>query len=613
MHRAPSLLRALPVSKLSLNSLCYLLLAFANLPTALGQATDVIAKTQWYGELDADSRLFRFVITTFPDDKGNWQGELNSLDEGGQKFKLQNLKFTKTEFSFELPQTSATYVGTFKDQSTNDEATGQWKQRGVVLDLNFRRVTQVPSLLPSETWVGELNAGFQKLTMQFRVYQQQDGQSIVYFDSVAQRAGGFKAMKVTTEDSIRFEVPAIKGIFKGRQNEAGDEITGSWTQGISFDLVLRRIDAPLNPEIAPLRRPQTPKPPFPYEAREVSIENSTAKVTLSGTLTIPHSDAADTKFPVAILISGSGPQDRDETIMGHKPFFVLADYLSRRGIAVLRYDERGVGKSTGIFETATSADFAADVRSIVDFLQQHPRIDPQRIGLIGHSEGGIVAPLVASQKDDIAWIVLMASPGVNGEEILRSQGKLIIEAEGGDEAAVRRHQIMQNVVIRAIKQLPPSNDPNAILDTLTDEVQTAFTENGLADPSSEEDDTVADPPTSDAVVRELVRANLLTMHSPWFRFFMTHEPGPVLEQVSCPVLAINGEKDLQVDPKLNLPKLSASLRAGRNSNVTIVEFPGLNHLFQTASRGTPSEYESIEETISVPVMDAIANWIAEQK
>jgi pimeloyl-ACP methyl ester carboxylesterase len=604
--------RAVPLGYISFGLLGCLLITLARSPAALGQATDVIAKTQWYGEMDAGSRLFRFVVTTHSDDKDNWQGELKSLDEGGQKFKLQNLKFTKSEFSFDLPQTSATYVGTFNDQSNNDEVIGQWKQRGATLALNFRRVSQLPNTLPTETWVGELNAGFQKLTMQFRVYHQQDGQSVVYFDSVAQRAGGFKAIKVMTEDSIRFEVPSINGVFKGKLNDPGDEINGSWTQGISFDLVLRKIPAPLSPEIEPLRRPQTPKPPFPYEAREVSIENSTAKLTLSGTLTIPHSDATDTKFPVAILISGSGPQDRDETIMGHKPFFVLADFLSRRGIAVLRYDERGVGKSTGVFETATTADFAADVRSIVDFLQQHPRIDPQKIGLIGHSEGGIVAPLVASQKDDIAWIVLMASPGVNGEEILRSQGKLIIEAEGGDETAVRRHQIMQDIVISAVKKLSPDEDPHAILDTLTDEVQTAYSENGLANLSNDGDDTSTDPSTSAAVVRELVRANLLTMHSPWFRFFMTHEPGPVLEQVRCPVLAINGEKDVQVDPKLNLPKLSASLLAGGNSNVTLIEFPGLNHLFQTASSGTLSEYESIEETISITVMDSIHNWIKGQ-
>jgi pimeloyl-ACP methyl ester carboxylesterase len=273
---------------------------------------------------------------------------------------------------------------------------------------------------------------------------------------------------------------------------------------------------------------------------------------------------------------------------------------------VLRYDDRGVGKSSGKFDDATTADFTQDAAKAVDFLKKHPRVDPKRIGLIGHSEGGLVAPLVANQDDQVAWIVLMAGPGVNGEQIMYSQGRLIILAAGGDEATATRNRLVQEAAFSAASKLKPGETPSTALDTLVEQVL----ENSKKLEGSE-------PETGDAenqaaikkLLAEAIRANLADMNTPWFRFFMAHEPGPVLEQVRSPVLAINGEKDTQVDPKLNLPKIAASLKAGGNQSVTILELASLNHLFQTSQSGSLSEYESIEETIAPAALNTISDWL----
>lgn len=377
---------------------------------------------------------------------------------------------------------------------------------------------------------------------------------------------------------------------------------------------MKKIEQPKSSDLTPPKRPQTPQPPFPYDAEEVVFENSAAEIKLSGTLTLPHSANDKQRFPVAVLVSGSGPQDRDESLYGHKPFWVLADHLSRNGVAVLRYDERGVGKSSGKFDSATTADFAQDAACAVDFLKKHSRIDPKKIGLIGHSEGGLVAPLVASQDAQVAWIVLMAGPGVNGEQIMYSQGRLMILAAGGDETTAQRNRLIQEVAFSAAKELKPSEIsgeipseiPSATLDTLAEQVL----ESAKKLEGSEQE--IGDAEKQAAIKKllvETIRANLEAMNTPWFSFFKAHEPGPVLERVRCPVLAINGEKDTQVDPKLNLPKIAESLKAGGNQNVTTMELASLNHLFQTAQRGALSEYETIEETIAPLALKSISDWL----
>ena len=298
-----------------------------------------------------------------------------------------------------------------------------------------------------------------------------------------------------------------------------------------------------------------------------------------------------------MLISGSGAQDRDESILGHRPFLVLADYLTRNGIAVLRVDDRGVGGSTGDVTKATSEDFAGDVLAGVEYLKNRKDINPEKIGLIGHSEGGIIAPLVASRSSDIAFIVLMAGSGINGEELLYTQGKLVLKAMGTSDTLISWHRDFQEQMFSVVKQKLDSAGSvqklNEIIDKalikLTDEEKMAL---GLSD--------------------ETAHLQVTTLLSPWFRFILTYDPQPVLLKVKCPVLAIIGEKDLQVAPKENLRAIEEALKTGGNKNYTVKLLPGLNHLFQTAETGSPAEYMLIEETISPLALETITQWVLRQ-
>ncbi|MFO1066072.1 MAG: alpha/beta fold hydrolase [Pirellulales bacterium] len=579
-------------------------LAVAQLPTA--RPTSI-----WYGEMDAGPRVFRFVVFAVPSPSGEWNAELVSLDEGESKFHLSKFTIDERAMHFELMQTKATYSGiadSVDEPSRSDHAQtlikGKWNQNGASIDLDFKQVDMPPQDKPNEVWVGDLKAGFQTLKLQFRVYDD-NGTDRVLMDSLTQKTGGFKASRKVDGDTVEFHVAALRGQFKGKKVR-DQTLEGTWTQGIAFGLKLDRIAAPQRPTTVETKRPQTPKPPFPYESEEVQFENGEAGIRLAGTLTIPKSQEEAKRFAAAILVTGSGPQDRDETLLGHKPFFVLADYLTRRGIAVLRYDDRGVGGSTGDFAKATTADFAADAAAAVEFLRRHARIDPSQVGIIGHSEGGIVAPMVAVAKPEIAWIVLMAGTGVNGEQIIYSQGKLIAKTEGADEDALVRQRLLQETIFEAVKNSQSLTGVESLVEPTTARFLERLKE---VDQVSGKSKSVEDEATFKGLVSMQVKANLIAMNSPWFRYFAEHEPQPVLEKVHCPVLALNGSKDVQVDPKLNLVKIEAALKSGGNKDFKITELPGLNHLFQTSATGAVSQYESIEETISDVALQTMGDWI----
>jgi len=280
-------------------------------------------------------------------------------------------------------------------------------------------------------WQGTLKApGGVELRIVFKISEKPDGTMTATMDSSDQGVTGIPVEKVAFENgNLRLDVKSILGVFQGKLKEDGLEIEGEWKQsGQSFPLVLKRIE-----KAAEVRRPQEPKKPYPYKEEEVVYENKEAGITLAGTLTLPRQECP---FPAVLLISGSGPQDRNETLLGHRPFLVLADYLTRRGIAVLRVDDRGVGESTGNISQATSEDFATDVLAGIEYLKNRKEINPMQIGLIGHSEGGFIAPMVAVQSPDVAFIVLMAGTGLTGEEILYLQGELMARAEGASEEAI---------------------------------------------------------------------------------------------------------------------------------------------------------------------------------
>ena len=429
------------------------------------------------------------------------------------------------------------------------------------------------------SWLGTLAVPGGELRIVFHIEGSGDSLTAT-LDSPDQGAAGIPTSGVVLEgDSLVIEVASIRGTYRGEVGPDVRRTEGTWTQGGQpFPLTLERTsEAPAPPE-----RPQEPQPPFPYEAEDVAFPNEADGVALAGTLTLP--DAADVHAAV-VLISGSGPQDRDETVAGHRPFLVLADHLTRRGIAVLRYDDRGVAASTGDFAQATTEDFARDAEAAVAYLQSRPEIDADRIGLIGHSEGGLVAPMVAARSGDVAFLVLLAPSGVTGEEIFYAQKELIEKAGGASDRAVQDGRLMQERLFAMLKRDADSAQVAA-------DVRRILEESGL-------------PP-------EAVEAQAEWVTSPWFRYFLTYDPAPALEEVDVPVLALFGEKDLQVPAETNRAAIEAALERGGNEAFTTDVLDDLNHLFQTSETGSPSEYARIEETMAPAALETIADWIREQ-
>jgi pimeloyl-ACP methyl ester carboxylesterase len=443
-------------------------------------------------------------------------------------------------------------------------------------------------------WQGSLKVSAFELRLAFHVIpsQAEPGTVTATFDSIDQGATGLPVDRVAlAEDgTATFTLKQLASTYQGKLNPEGTQIDGTWTQGgVKMPLVMKRTN-----QVEVRRRPQTPEKPYPYAEIPLQIENTVGKVTLAGTLTVPKGAGP---FPAVVLISGSGAQDRDETILGHKPFLVLADHLSRRGVAVLRVDDRGVGGSSGQTMSSTSEDFTGDVLAEVAALKARPEVDPRKIGLIGHSEGGLIAPIVASRSSDVAFIVLMAGPGLPGEQILRRQGELIARAMGADDQAVQRQQDLQRRLLDIIKAEP---DPRRVEERIRAALKEVFA--ALTD---DEKKLAGD-------VTAAAEAQIQLAASPWLRFYLTYDPRPALEKVRCPVLALEGEKDLQVAPRENLDAIAGALRAGGNIQFQVREFPGLNHLFQTCRTGTVTEYGTIEETLAPVALNAIGDWVVEQ-
>ena len=438
---------------------------------------------------------------------------------------------------------------------------------------------------------GKLKVPGAELRIVFNISKNPDGILTATLDSPDQGATGIPVEEVVFKDNtLRLEVKSVGAVFEGKVSEDFLVIEGELKQsGGAFPLTVKRVDKAVE-----ILRPQEPKKPYPYIERQVEYTNLKAGVKLVGTLTLPSDKGV---FPAVLLITGSGPQDRDETIYSHRPFLVIADYLTRRGIAVLRVDDRGVGESTGDFSQATSEDFASDVLAGVEYLKTFKGIDPKKIGLIGHSEGGIIAPMVAVQSPDVAFIVMMAGTGLSGEEILYLQGALISRAMGISEEDITKNRQFNEKIFLVIKE--EKDKKNA-----EERIRQMFMED-WEKMSDEEKEKIGDPEV-------YLNAQLQSLLSPWLKFFLTYDPKPTLSKVKCSVLAINGEKDLQVPPKENLSAIEEALKAGGNQNYTIKELPNLNHLFQTAQTGLPSEYVKIEETISPVALKIISDWILEQ-
>jgi len=440
-------------------------------------------------------------------------------------------------------------------------------------------------------WEGKLKVPGTELRIIFKISGNPDGTLNATLDSPDQGVTDIPVEEVIFKDNaLHLEVKSAGSIFEGKVSQDFSVIEGEWKQsGQILPLTVKRVDKAVE-----ILRPQVPKKPYSYIEEEVAYENKDAGISLAGTLTLPSGDAP---FPTVLLITGSGPQDRNETIYNHRPFLILADYLTRQGIAVLRVDDRGVGESTGDFSQATSEDFASDVLAGIEYLKTRKEINPKQIGLIGHSEGGLIAPMVAVKSTDIAFIVLMAGTGLTGEEILYLQGALISRVMGVSEEDIAKNRQFNEKIFSLIKE---EKEEKIIEEKLRQMFMADW-----AELNEEEKKAIGDPEV-------YLKAQLQSLLSPWLKFFLTYDPKPTLIKVKCPVLAINGEKDLQVPPKENLNAIEEALVTGGNKNFTAKELPGLNHLFQTSQTGLPTEYAKTEETISPIALKIIGDWILEQ-
>ena len=438
-------------------------------------------------------------------------------------------------------------------------------------------------------WHGVLKVQGIQLRVVFNI-NSIDNNFVSTMDSPDQNAKGIPATTTSFESpTLKLTISNLGVEYKGILGD-NNIIVGTFKQaGQSFPMDLSKEKI----KKKELIRPQEPKKPYPYYTEEVSFTNSIDSITLSGTLSLP---SATGKFPVVVMISGSGPQNRDEELLGHKPFLVIADHLTKKGIGVLRFDDRGTAKSTGDFKSATSTDFANDVLSALTYLKTRNDIDYKNIGLVGHSEGGLIAPMVASESKDIDFIVLLAGPGISGYDILLLQNELISKANGTDESKLQTELALLKGGLDIIIK---GNNLDEIKSVLRDYLQKELNKNAELLPEG-------------IKMKQFIEGTVNQLATSWFQFFLKYDPASSLVKVKCPVLALNGEKDLQVPSKVNLNAIEKYLKEGENNNFVIKELPNLNHLFQECSTGSPNEYGKIEQTFAPKALLEISNWILKQ-
>lgn len=422
-------------------------------------------------------------------------------------------------------------------------------------------------------WYGHANVGAMKLRLVFTIEKEGEAYKGTML-SPDQSSQEIPMDKVAWENGeLTASVTRIGFTYKGSLKDDGT-LQGVFTQGAAFTLNMSRTPFEI-------KRPQEPVPPFPYKVEEVAFRNEKVNVKLAGTLTMPE---IGNKFTAVVMVTGSGPQNRNEELMGHKPFWVIADWLTRQGIAVLRYDERGVGESEGNYSACGIPDFAEDAAAAIAYLKTRKEINPQKIGVIGHSEGGAVAVILAAQRLP-AFIVSLAGPGVNGREVMRSQREILFRKSGlTDDYIAQYNESMAKMEDMIL-------DPEMDEPTLKDKLKTMLA------------GTAPSPEQVEATIKQLTAPALVSL--------LRYDPAIYFKDIKCPVLALNGDKDLQV---ISRPNLEGFKQIAMNGNKQVVtrEYPNLNHLFQQSTTGLPTEYSQIEETIHPPVLKDMSEWILKQ-
>ncbi|HEY4147682.1 MAG TPA: alpha/beta fold hydrolase [Chitinophagaceae bacterium] len=442
------------------------------------------------------------------------------------------------------------------------------------------------------TWEGKIMVGV-SLRIVFHFSKDSAGHLIAFCDSPDQGGKDIPCSDARLNgDSVHLQIPEVQASYRGRM-VSDSLVTGLFVQGTGIPLTLKKVAV-----VTALKRPQTPVPPFPYRSEDVEYDNSDKSLHYGATITIPPGKGP---FPAVVLITGSGAQNRDEEIFEHKPFAVLADYLARRGIIALRVDDRGIGKSSRGPAGATTADFAGDVNVSMDYLKNRPETDKKKLGLIGHSEGGMIAPMVADQRKDIRFIVLLAGPGEKISTLMEEQNAAVLLSKRITQAAVDAYLRLYRAVVPAIVTAPDKATAEKRAKDIFLRWKDSTNKNYVLTLTGVHDEKSTD---------NLVASFVGTVYAPWFRYFVQFDPQPWLQQLHCSVLALNGSKDIQVIAKSNLAGIEAALKKSKSRSFEVHELPGLNHLFQTCKKCTVEEYGELEETFSPAALQIIGDWIA---
>ncbi len=561
--------------------------------SALAAEDQLDLSGRWLGSLDATVTTLRIQLNIHGKAEGGYEVTLDSLDQGvnglpaalsreGNKITF-SLAVIRSEYHADLSADGKTLKGLWKQAGRELPLTMVWQEALPAESTTAEPAAAAPGVTEPHAaqlpglWLGNLLEGSGQLRLLFKL-RQDNGMLLGTVARLDQQSGEMLVqVRLAPDRGVHLNVPAVNGHFEGVLAEDGKQLIGSWHQnGGTMPLVLKASEqAPDN------SKPQEPKPPFPYRVEEVRFPGGAPGVTLAGTLSLPEGKGP---FPAAVLVSGSGPQNRDGVAFGHKSLLVLADHLTRAGIAVLRYDERGIGASSGEFGSCTSRDLADDVAAAFSFLRSHHDIRPKAAGIIGHSEGGMIAPMVAADRREVRFVVGLAGTTVPGGQVLLAQARAIGLAAGVAPEAVSANQAKLSQALDILRAEPDLVAARAKF--------AAKLEADGSDPESAENGPL-----------------LGSLFNKWMSYFVSYDPAEALSRLSCASLFLFGEKDLQVMPEQNRPVLEAIMAASSNKAIELRTLPGLNHLFQTSTTGSPSEYSASAETFAPAALEVISSWI----
>lgn len=551
-------------------------------PAAAAQPAAFSPAGEWNGVLAVPGGVTVRMGLTIKETADGFVATVFNPDQGAPPRVAESVAFA--DGKLDIKTANSTYSGMW--DAAQSAFIGEHAGRMGSLPLTFK-AGAIPALPPNPAIAGidgRWEGAVMGIPLVLRIMTDAAG-TVAYLDSPAQGSGNIPVPTIArTDDVVTFAIPVIGATFSGALSPEGDKLAGTFTQGGAIPLELKFVSADVTPAVAMVRS-QEPAKPYPYREEAVSVVSG--DITLPCTLTLPDGPGP---HPAAFLISGSGAQDRDESLMGHRPFLVVADHLTRKGFATLRCDDRDyVRPRTDGEMSSLVTEFVGDAKAAVALLRARPDIDPKRVGLIGHSEGGVTAPRVAADDQGIAFVITLAGVGARGRDTLLMQRELLLKGPGISQETLDKTREIFSVMFDAMLAAPDDATAKA--------AAVAGIKALPAIPGSENYEA------SDADI-ELAASQFA---SKYYRDLLAWDPAPVLAKVNAPFLALNGSKDVQVEAKQNLGGYRLGL--AHNPDVTIIELEGLNHLFQTAPTGSFTEYATIDETFAPAALNAMTDWL----